>query len=143
MSATRGSKTVVATIGFAASEHGGAAYAFIGGSPQRPGALVRVAFPCRPLAALLGRDVAYAAVAAVAEELLRRGVHSVEFRVDDATLPLDLSERRSVPAALIVPYVTLRCTLNRFARATVASAGPVARDLTARARAEVSLHVAA
>jgi len=42
-----------------------------------------------------------------------------------------------------VPYVALRCTLNRFEQASVRRAGAVARDLSARAQAEVYLDIAA
>jgi hypothetical protein len=133
-------KTV--TVGFAERGGRGVAYA-VGGSGGR-GPAVRVGFTCRPLPALLGRDVAYAALEAVAGELLKRGVSRVVFRIDDDRLPRDLAERRSMPNALILPYVRLRCALNRFAHASVeAAAGNVARDASARARADVWLNVAA
>jgi hypothetical protein len=94
--------------------------------------------------ALQGRDVAYAALGALATELLRRGVGSVALRTENAELVADLAERRAVPAALTVPYVKLRCTLNRFREASVTCGEDRAtRDLTARARAEVCLNVAA
>jgi hypothetical protein len=90
------------------------------------------------------RDVAYAALNAVAKYVRECGVERVVFAISDAQLALDLEEHLSVPPALSIPYVTLRCTLNRFAEAAVvATADGIARDLTARARAEASLHVAA
>ncbi len=138
---------VLVTVGFAAEADGtGIAYAALHRSPDSGGrgSLVRVGFTCRPLPSLRGRDLAYAALEAVAGVLLERGIRSVEFAVDDETLPVDLAERRSLPSALIVPYVALRCRLNRFGLVRVSAARDgVARDLSARARAEVSLHVAA
>ena len=135
------------TVGFAADANGaGVAYAALHRSAEGGGrgSLVRVGFACRPLPSLRGRDVAYAALAAVAAALLERGIRRVEIALDDETLPLDLAERRSLPGALIVPYVALRCRLNRFRLVKVTAARDgVARDLTARARAEVSLHIAA
>jgi len=131
---------VIIVVGFAAGPGGsGVAYAKLRTSDPAAESIVRVGFRCRPLAALRGRDVAYAALAAVAGEALRRGERDVEIRLDDTELVLDLSARRGLPATLTVPYVTLRCTLNRFARAAVVPAGDEARDLTARARAEASL----
>jgi len=144
MSRTRGNpQPVVVTVGFAAGSGGeGVAYAALRGA-DRPESIVRVGFRCRPLAALRGRDIAYAALAAVAEDLLRRDFRDVAFRIDDTELPVDLAARRAVPAALTVPYVALRCKLNRFRSASVTCAEGASRDLTARARAEVSLNVAA
>jgi len=137
-------KPAVVTIGFAAGAEYGVAYAALGGTDERPESLVRVGFRCRPLPALTGRDITYAALQSVAGELLQRGLEAVELRIADGTLPLDLAERRALPSALIVPYVTLRCTLNRFAVASVGvTASRLARDLTARARAEALLNVAA
>jgi hypothetical protein len=133
----------VVTVGFAAGNGGeGVAYAALRAANGRE-SIVRVGFRCRPLAALRGRDIAYAALAAVAEDLLRRDLRDVAFRIDDSELPVDLAARRALPAALTVAYVALRCKLNRFRAATVAFADGAARDVTARARAEVSLNVAA
>ncbi|MBD5654609.1 MAG: hypothetical protein IAI50_05445 [Candidatus Eremiobacteraeota bacterium] len=133
------------TIGFAVRPRGGGiAYVRVPGRGATGEAFVRVGFACRPLPALLGRDVAYAALTAVAEMLLRRGIRDVELRTDDRTVATDLAERRILPATLTVPYVALRCKLNRFAAATVAPVGAdLTRDLVARARAEASLDVAA
>src|SRR5271166_4219684 len=124
------------TVGFAAGPGGrGVAYA-ASGAGGRNGSPVRVEFVCRPLPALRGRDIAYAALEAVATELLRSNVERATLAVDDDQLPLDLSERRSLPAALVVPYVALRCRLNQFRDvAVVAAHDAVARDLSARARA--------
>jgi hypothetical protein len=65
-------------------------------------------------------------------------------RVDDCEIALDLEQHRSVPQPLMLPYVVLHCALNRFREARViAVEDEMVRDLTARARAEVSLGVAA
>src|SRR5271165_1733866 len=117
------------TVGFAAGPDGrGVVYA-VAGKDGRSGSPVRVEFVCRPLPALRGRDVAYSALDAASAELLRRGLRRAVIAVDDVQLPLDLAERRSLPSALVVPYVALRCRLNRFASATVVAArDAVARD---------------
>jgi hypothetical protein len=137
----RGTPLTIVTAGFAADERHGICYATVGGGGRET--LVRVEFACRPLPVLRGRDVAYFALDALADELLRRGIKRVEIRVDDEYLPEDLNQRRVLPSYLTVPYVTLRCRLNRFDQATVLRADGVARDLSARAQAEVLLHVAA
>ncbi len=128
------------TVGFAAGPDGsGVAYAALGAA-GRNGSPVRVEFVCRPLPALRGRDVAYAAVDAVATRLRELGVNRAVLAVPDEHLPLDLNERRSLPNALVVPYVALRCRLNQFDEFRIVEArDAVARDLTARARAEATL----
>jgi hypothetical protein len=134
------------TVGFAAEAGGsGVAYAAVQGSGQtEPPRVLRTTFVCRPIASLCGRDVAYAALHAVAWELLELGIRKAEIAVDDESLPLDLAERRSVPRALILPYVALRCRLNRFVMVRVLRLqDAVGRDLSARARAEILLRVAA
>jgi hypothetical protein len=126
-------------IGFAARADGeGIAYAAVRGADGGPETFVRVRFRSVPLPALRGRDVAYAALAAVARDLHERGIRRATFELDDPALPVDLAERRALPTALAVPYVRLRCTLNRFDEARVVHVpdGSV-RDLTARARADV------
>ncbi|GAC1557969.1 MAG: hypothetical protein NVS3B17_07230 [Vulcanimicrobiaceae bacterium] len=135
---------VPVTLGFAAGRHGnGVAYVRMRGADGGD-ALVRVTFRCRPLPALRGRDVAYAALEATATRLRTRGLSSVRFAVNDTTLAADIAEHRPVPNSLTIPYVRLQCALNRFARATVVAVEDEStRDLTARARAEVALDVAA
>lgn len=143
--AVRTASSPMVTVGFAAERRGdGVAYASIPEAGGREGSLIRVGFRCRPLPALNGRDVAFAALEAIASDLFRRGYRSIALRVDDATLAADLADHRPVPGALTIPYVRLRCTLNRFREATlVAMADRTTRDLTARARAEATLTVAA
>jgi hypothetical protein len=135
---------VRATIGFAFGDNAqGVAFVRL----QEPGGeahVQRIAVSFEPRPALLGRDAAYAALLAVAAELRKQGLTAVDFEVDDERVVRDLAEHRTVPAALTVPYVLLGCALNRFRSASVKLAAPNAcRDLTARARADVSLHVAA
>ena len=145
-------RTAVATVGYAVDAGGrGIVYAKIWANSvgaqadkSRLEPIVRVGFrsPVRP--ALRGREVAYAAVEAIARELLRGKVDAVELRVADAALAADLAERRAVPADLQMPYIALRCTLNRFATFSVIPCDDgTARDLTARARAEIMLDHAA
>jgi len=80
------------------------------------------------------------------EELVRyvreRGIECAEFAVADTDLVDDLRRHRDVPAPLVLPYVRLRCTLNRFHQSAVVQLLDDA-DLTQRARAEVALHTAA
>ena len=141
VSTRRERATATITIGFAEREGRGVAYAVISGGR---GPAVRVGFACRPLPALLGRDVAYAALDAIAGEMRERGLQRVVFRLDDDHLIADLDQRRALPNALIVPYVGVRCTLNRFREARVERcADGIVRDLTARARADVWFNLAA
>ncbi len=135
-------QAVDASVGFAANETGsGVAYAAVheGASVT----LQRVPFRVKPHRGVARREVGYAALAAVARRLSERYA-AVRFTIDDASLATDLSERRTVPPTLTIPYVALRCRLNRFDAATVVFA-PSAEtsDLSARALAEASLRVAA
>jgi hypothetical protein len=105
---------------------------------------LRVPFAVRRLPALLGRDVAYAALTAVADEVRRSGVVEAEFMIDDERVAADVSQRRTLPGPLAMPYVRLRCTLNRFRLAAIhAASNPVTRDLAEAARTELGLLVAA
>jgi len=136
--------TADVAIGCAAdSQATGVAYALVRTGKRQT--LMRVPFGCRPLAALHGRDVTYAATHAVAVRLLDRGLRRVQLMTTDQELVGDLDGRRNVPAPLTVPYVMLRCLLNRFgaARVMLADDERRCRDLEARARAEVSLDIAA
>ena len=134
---------VPVTLGFAVSPQGrGVAYAALGDDAGSTALRVPFSLTVRP--ALLGRDVAYAALSAVADQLLQRGLRHVAFELDDEALVSDLSEHRAVPSPLAMPYVALRCRLNRFANVRVgASRGRTSRDLTSRAQAEAVLEIAA
>jgi len=131
------------TIGFAANAEGqGLAYAALRSDGREQ--VERVPFALRPAPALLGRDIAYVAVEAVAAELATRGIEGVRLLIDEPPLLGDFHERRALPAALSLPYIALRCRLNGFREARLGPAdAAVVRDLSARARAEISLLVAA
>jgi hypothetical protein len=136
-------EVVQVSVGYGADEAGsGVAYAAIHGRSAAPP--LRVSFSVRRFRSLGGREVAYAALLAVAAPVRERVAGPVRFLIDDAELVTDLNERRPVPLALTMPYVALRCRLNRFRAAEVAQAATSEiGDLSARALAEVSLHVAA
>jgi hypothetical protein len=131
---------VEAEVGYAADERGrGIAYARLGS--QDEARLLRVTFKAGRAAAE-ENGAGYAALAAVARELHARGIRRAAFSIDDPQLVDDVNGHRDVPAAIVLPYVRLRCALNQFAGYDLcATAG--ASDLAQRARAEVALHVAA
>jgi len=128
-----------AQLGYAADALGeGVAYARL--TTRTGERLVRVAFRVQRYPGLEDREVAYGALAAVAPVLRARGVERIAFTLADPALVADCTERRGVPAPLVLPYVRLGCALNRF-RAFELHVGEDA-DLTARARAELALHTA-
>lgn len=130
-----------AAIGFAADAAGsGVAYARL--KSGRGDRLVRVPFAVKRYPALLEREIGYAALTAVAAYLHERGIQAADFAIGDGSLAIDVRERRDVPQALSLPYVRLGCALNQFREYRVLDAAD-ADDLTARARAEVAMHVAA
>lgn len=132
---------VQATVGFAADQAGdGVTYARIGDAAQAP--VLRVPFSVTRYPALLEREVSYAAVTAFATVLRQRGASRARLVVEDARLAQDLLEHREIPQALTLAYVRLRCALNQFEECEIAAAAAPS-DLTARARSEVALHVAA
>jgi len=131
---------VQAQLGYAADRLGkGVAYARL--TTRTGERLVRVAFRVQRFEGLGGREIAYAAVTALATMLCERGVDRVAFRLSDTDLVTDCNERRDVPPPLVLPYVRLRCALNRLADFTLGTGGDP--DLEARARAELVLHTAA
>lgn len=138
-----GSNSVVVTLGFAADAQGnGVAFGRVRRGARESS--IRVAFvaPQRPV--LEGRDTSYAALRATAEFLRERGVREAIFRIADGRVVEEVRDRTALPTALLLPYIALRCSLNRFADFSIASAtDDEVADLLARARAEVSLHVAA
>ncbi|MHB8304584.1 MAG: hypothetical protein ACYDEU_01015 [Vulcanimicrobiaceae bacterium] len=150
--ATMGKQTttppLAATIGFAADEQGhGVAYVRLTlAHPEgnSRGRLLRIPFPVKRCPALLEREIGYAALTAVAARLHERGVDRVRLSLEDGRVVEDLRERRSVPQALSMAYVRLGCALNQLREVAIeVDAGNGARDLTARAKAEAALHVAA
>jgi len=139
---SRDPRAIEATVGFAADDAGnGIAYVRLRSrAAQR---LVRVAFGVPRLPELLGREIGYAALTAVAKRLADSGCATASFKISESRLAEDLEGRTEVPATLALPYVNLRCQLNRFAHCVVSVDERSAPDLAARARAEVTLHVAA
>ena len=127
------------SVGFAADAAGhGVAYAAVENR-----ATLRIPFTIRRLPALRGREVGYAAMAAVVEVLHRRKCSRVALHVEDPWLADDLRSHAPVPGVLTMPYVRLGCLLNRFASYRVEPGDPAARDLAARAQADLALHAAA
>jgi hypothetical protein len=138
--AMKGRLTNVAA-GFAADSAGnGIAYARLGENGAR---VLRVPFTVKRFPALLEREVGYAALAAVCSALRRRGIGRVRLCLDDNRLACDLREHRDVPAALTLAYVRVRCALNQFENYEIADPAAAESDLTARARSEVAMHIAA
>ena len=133
---------IEAATGFAADAQGqGVAYVrlILAGTPR----VLRVPFAVRRYPALRDREIGYAALTAAGAVLRRRGVERVRFTVDDAHLAMDLREHRDVPAPLTLAYVRLRCALNQFKEYDIAASASGESDLTARARSETAMHVAA
>ncbi|GAC1429487.1 MAG: hypothetical protein NVSMB5_23950 [Candidatus Velthaea sp.] len=130
-------------IGYAADSHGhGIAYASI--STGTSSVIARIPFASGALPALEGRDTGYAAVAAVAAHLKRRGIGRARFRLSDAKVVADLGGGGHPPKALAMPYVQTRCLLNGLGAVRLEVAEPIeTRDLSTRAQAEISLTVAA
>lgn len=130
-----------AAVGFAADDQGnGVAYVRIAGSKAER--VLRVPFGVKRLGGLRGREVGYAALHAVATVLRRHVSSGVTLLLDDPGLADDLREHREVPSVLTLAYVRLRCALNQFAQYEIAE-GEGESDLTARARSELAMHVAA
>ena len=136
---------VKAQVGFAADGRGdGVAYVRVAESgASGPGSLLRIPFKTKRFPALLDREVGYAALTAVARGLRERDVCRVSLLVDDARLVEDFRDRRDVPQALDMAYVRLGCELNQFRDYEIGAAPSESSDLSARARAEVAMHVAA
>ncbi|MGC2129908.1 MAG: hypothetical protein WA629_07425 [Candidatus Aquilonibacter sp.] len=127
-------------LGYAADRLGeGVAYARL--TTRAGERLVRVAFRVTRFEGLRGREVGYAALTALALMLQERGLQRASFGLADNELVADCNEHRNVPPPLVLPYVRLRCALNRYAAYAVCAGGD--DDLEARARAELVLHSAA
>lgn len=130
-------------VGYAADRAGnGIAYASIANGTGRTAA--RVTFGASPLAALEGRELGYAAVAAVAAYLRGRGFNRVRLRIADPNVVDELSGRRSVPLPLAMAYVKASCALHGFSAARVERGEPIeTHDLETRASAEIALRAPA
>lgn len=134
-------ETIGVHLGYAADAAGeGIVYARLRSNAGER--LVRAVFRVKRFAGLGEREVGYAALAAVAQLLIERRYERVEFALADTGLVDDLEHHRDVPPPLVLPYVRLRCSLNRFAKAGISmNAGH--EDLAQRARSEVALRTAA
>ena len=142
VSSERNLKAIDAAVGFAADDFGnGVGYVDL--RTPRAQRVARIDFSVRRIPALLGREVGYAALTGVAKRIADSGFEEASFRVSDPQLVDDLDGKAEIPPALALAYVNLRCQLNRFRFAAVLADESAAEDLTARARAEVTLHVAA
>ena len=135
-------KVIDATVGFAADDFG-AGVAYVDLRTSRAQRIARVDFSVRRVPALLGREIGYAALTAVAKRLADAGFQQASFRIADRQLVDDVAGNAEVPPPLALSYVNLRCQLNRFRDAAVAFEDTATEDFAARARAEVTLHVAA
>jgi hypothetical protein len=103
--------------------------------------LVRVAFRVQRFPGLSEREIGYAALTAVARMVRERGLERATFLLSDPDLIADCTSHRDLPPPLVLPYVRLRCALNRFAEYQLCESGDP--DLEGRARAELVLHSAA
>jgi hypothetical protein len=130
-------------VGYASDRTGrGIAYAAIATGKGR--AVAKIPFGLSPLPALEGREVGYAAVAAVSAHLRGQGFTRVRLRIGDELVVDDLNARRAVPPALAMAYVKTRCVLHGFALARVERAEPIeTHELQARAHAELASRTAA
>ncbi len=134
-------ETIGVQLGYAAAPSGdGIVYARLRSSAGER--LVRAAFRVQRFAGLDDREIGYAALTAIATLLCERGIDRINVGLADGTLFDDLRSHRDLPPPLVLPYVRLRCTLNRFANVSVGAAEEDL-DLAQRARAEVALHPAA
>ena len=134
-------ETIGVQLGYAAAPSGdGIVYARLRSSAGER--LVRAAFRVKRFAGLDGREIGYAAVDAIAEYLWDRKIEDVAFALPERALVEDVAEHRDVPVPLVLPYVRLRCRLNRFRSFSIGMDSPDS-DLAQRARAEVALHSAA
>lgn len=127
-------------IGYAADVQGrGIAYARL--QKGRRTRIVQSVFEVRRHAGLAEREVGYAALEALLRSLR---VHTpvLNIELEDLEIAADLTKRREFPVQLMLPYVRVRCALNAFQTWTI-TASDAARDLTSRARAELSLRIAA
>jgi hypothetical protein len=143
MHAYRSRPAADVALGYAADQEGnGVAYAAIATGTSL--GTVRIPFHVRRLPGVDGREVGYAAVAAVGNHLRARGFGRVRLRVDDAHVVADLVGTKVVPPSLAMAYVKTRCVLHGFLSARLEPAESIeTTDLATRARAEITLNAAA
>src|SRR5471032_2820787 len=130
-------------VGYAADNLGrGIAFASI--ATGTSSGVVRIPFRTTPLPALEGRDVGYAAVAAIGAHLKSRGFGRARVRLSDDKVVADLNGVGEPPKALAMAYVKTRCLLHGLGAVRLEAAEPIeTRDLTKKAQIELSLHTAA
>jgi hypothetical protein len=130
-------------LGYAVGDSGnGIVYAAVNRGTAT--ATVRLSFSAPPLPGLEGRDVGYAAVAAVGAYLKARGFARVRLRLGDGRVVADLNGTASPPKPLAMAYVKIRCLLHGLGAARLEAGDSVdVRDLAMRAQAEVRLTAAA
>ncbi|MDQ6932087.1 MAG: hypothetical protein M3160_02795 [Candidatus Eremiobacteraeota bacterium] len=137
------SKSSNVVVGYAANANGfGVAY--VSTQCGQQSSLLRVPFRVSCRRVPLDREAGYAAVTAVTRTLAVKGIDPVVVHIEDDCLIEEMHGHREVPASLCLSYVRLGCALNGLmgCRLEQVAAGQAA-DLTARARAEVHLTVAA
>ncbi len=135
-------RTAEVEIAFAADALGsGVAYARIG---DLAGTVVRVPFAVKRLAGCEGREIPFAAIAAIVNALRARGYASLRLAVPDDEAVADACSERPIPPALAMPYVALRCAINEMRSVEFVALAPDAvAELDSRARAEVAMRIAA
>lgn len=133
---------VVVSVGLVSDEAGdGTAYGIARrGFLETP---FSISFQAQVRPALEGRDTSYAALLAVGSYVRRRGVRNVVIRFPDARVANDLKQRADVPAALTLPYIELRCSLNRFEDAEVVPLPAADAEAVVARAAAAALHTAA
>jgi hypothetical protein len=130
-------------VGYAA-DHLGRGIAFASIATGTSSGIVRVPFRATAQPALEGRDIGYAAVAAIGAHLKSRGFGRARVRIADNNVVADLSGSGTPPKALAMAYVKTRCLLHGLGAVRLETAEPIEiRDLTKRAQAEVTSHVVA
>ena len=135
-------RTAEVEIAFAADALGsGVAYARIRDLSET---VVRVPFAVKRLAGCEGREIPFAALAAILNALRSRGYSALRLAIPDDAAVADARGERSIPPALAMLYVALRCAVNELRSVEfIPLASEAAAELESRARAEVALRIAA
>jgi hypothetical protein len=81
-----------------------------------------IPFEIQELPSMLGRDFGYAGMLAVLERMRKLGIRRVLIHSDDVALVDELDHRAEPHRELTLPYISLGCKLNEFARARVLAA---------------------
>ena len=142
MSRNMHNRTAEVEVAFAADALGsGVAYARVRDLAET---VVRVPFAVKRLPGCDGREVPFAALAAIVNALRSRGYARLRLALCDEGAVADARGERAIPPALAMPYVALRCAVNELRSVDFARLAPDAvAELESRARAEVALRIAA